>query len=1186
VQNVTGQLRRLRRLSQTLLLLRRGSVVVTLSIACIAVAIVIDYLLRFPAALRALILLGGLSGLGAALWLYLGPAIAFRPDLTSVALRIERSVPALRGRLASAVEFSMTGVDRENALAARAVAETERRAVGALDGLVRPGPALRHVVVAVGVVALTLLISITQPAFARTGLSRVLLPLSPTEWPARTALVSAMSDDLVAARGLPLALRVDLTMGDPGRTRVTASVRAVRDGVAGPWRGLVMTHQGDGRFERLADTDADALEFSFATDDVVSPTQRVLLVPPPSIHRATLTSEPPAYASSLPAMELELGPGTDARASVATPILIGSSVTLRLELTRPLPVPDESERPQWLRSTLGLADDRTLPDLHAEVVDGRAVWRLAWRMEAQVAMTLSLVDEHGITNLDDIVYRIAAVVDRPPTATIAEPASDESVAPSAVVPVVVEARDDIGVALVGIEVHRHRGASIVELVVDRSEPGSAPAERLTESLSLAAIGARPGDTIVLQGFAEDAFELDGQRHPRARSAERRLRVVGESELAEQLRRDLAGVRQSAIRLDSQQAELAERTNELREAMERAAERAAAAEAGEEGAPDAAAVAEELAALQADANSAARGQAQLGERIAQQERALQELRERVERNQIGDEELEATVELALDRLGQAGTASNQAAEQLEGGEPDAAEEWQREVRDELTGLIEMLDRDEDTWLVTRNLERLQDQMAELREETARLNERTVGQTRDELPAAELSELERIAAAQRDAAEDAARLIEELQRRGAPRDGGQDPQAGVLREAARTAEDRDLEQQMRDAAGEIDANRLANAEQQQANAEATLQEMMDEIRDARRARSRELARQLASLTEAIRQLERAQEDELMALARAENRAHFDERARAMVRLSQNTLGVADEAGGSGPEADRAARLLARAAEAQGNAIRALRQEPSQLQSAVTAEERSLELIREALEASEQAQRRAEEEEARRERDRLIESYREMLNRQSDLRGEVERIAQEGGRRALLETRRAGGQQQQIRERLHEIRVGSEAIAETQLLVSLHERLDGWSRRAEAALERGDTGRPATAPMESIRDSLARIVEALSAEFAEDDPFEDGQGGGDEGGGGGDGGAAADAIPPRAELRLLRGLQEQIYDRTKALDAETDAAWRTEELRDLSERQRELADLAQRMFEALQGAGPTSVGPADAPLPESEP
>jgi len=128
MQEIVAELVRLRRVGQTMLLLQRAAVLLAWVVGIVLVAILFDYLVRMPAAMRLLLLLGGLAALGMAFWTYLTPAIRFRPDLTALALRVERGIPALRGRLASGVEFAETGLDTRNPLAARAVAEAQRRA--------------------------------------------------------------------------------------------------------------------------------------------------------------------------------------------------------------------------------------------------------------------------------------------------------------------------------------------------------------------------------------------------------------------------------------------------------------------------------------------------------------------------------------------------------------------------------------------------------------------------------------------------------------------------------------------------------------------------------------------------------------------------------------------------------------------------------------------------------------------------------------------------------------------------------------------------------------------------------------------------------------------------------------------------------------------------------------------------
>ena len=88
----------------------------------------------------------------------------------------------------------------------------------------------------------------------------------------------------------------------------------------------------------------------------------------------------------------------------------------------------------------------------------------------------------------------------------------------------------------------------------------------------------------------------------------------------------------------------------------------------------------------------------------------------------------------------------------------------------------------------------------------------------------------------------------------------------------------------------------------------------------------------------------------------------------------------------------------------------------------------------------------------------------------------------------------------------------------------------------------------------------------------------------------------IPPVAQLKLLRGLQEQIYNQTRSMDSrnDLDSAQRRTRLRELGQHQRELMDLGEEMLEALapggQGGQPNPDGEPPAgpqePAPEPEP
>ena len=69
--------------------------------------------------------------------------------------------------------------------------------------------------------------------------------------------------------------------------------------------------------------------------------------------------------------------------------------------------------------------------------------------------------------------------------------------------------------------------------------------------------------------------------------------------------------------------------------------------------------------------------------------------------------------------------------------------------------------------------------------------------------------------------------------------------------------------------------------------------------------------------------------------------------------------------------------------------------------------------------------------------------------------------------------------------------------------------------------------------------------------------------------------------AELKLLQGMQEQLYEQTRDLDARADVeeAERRSRLRDLGDQQRELLDIGRDLLEEMnqqQGGAPAIAAP----------
>ncbi|MCZ6612763.1 MAG: hypothetical protein O6941_09015, partial [Planctomycetota bacterium] len=317
----------------------------------------------------------------------------------------------------------------------------------------------------------------------------------------------------------------------------------------------------------------------------------------------------------------------------------------------------------------------------------------------------------------------------------------------------------------------------------------------------------------------------------------------------------------------------------------------------------------------------------------------------------------------------------------------------------------------------------------------------------------------------------------------------------------------------------------------------------------------------------QLITVQESELTALARAVEAGSFPGRDRAMIRLNQNTQAVAALARAASQETRRIARVLDRAADAQGAAVVVLRTEPLDAREVELAENRSLDLLREAMDLAEQLEQVIEQREMRRQRTDVIAAYREYVDREVALRAETLELAGDGelDRRRLIEARRLSGAQEEIRLGLDDLRATRHELNESLVFSHVHGLLDDWARLVIDDLIKGEVGEEVTRRQQRVVASIGRLIEAL--EEVVEPPSEFAQ---QQGGGGGGGGGQPRLIPPLAELRLLRGMQEQVYNLTRAIDGRTDLepTQRSRRLRDLGRSQRELQSLGRQVLDMLKG------------------
>ncbi|MEO1236928.1 MAG: hypothetical protein AAFX76_09095, partial [Planctomycetota bacterium] len=578
MKDLARQLEHVRRRAKMLLLAQRIGQVAGAAVPVFLSLALLDFLLRLPGWLRAVVA-GGLV-VFAAVWLgrRLLRAWRFGPSLSELALRLERLYPRLAGRLSSALDFG-THPERYDrpattaALARQSVAAAERELTGVRVTRLLDWTRTRRLTgFVVGSVLLLAGCYFAMPTHSAIAASRWLTPWGDAAWPKRTQVVA---DDPGAFRQVrpvdsPVEFTARVTRGFRPGMRVWLHVQRLdphTNEPAGPSEALLMTEQSDlgvvsaasaaagpdaGLFRLLwrppaevsrrvtsGEADAVGLRVWFVAGDDRTEPQPLTLVARPALAELRAAVEPPAYAAGLvPAQSAALHQQTDR--VVSLPAFEGSRVTLNLRTNKPLP-DDAMTAERLLPGLAGLGTlGGTRPSPDTAVV--------SFVLDRTVQTPARLTDAFGLSNPDERSFRFDRREDRLPTAAILEPSADASVLATAILPIVAQATDDVGVRRLSITAdHPDRAASRSEATVQTAELAEAEARaaRVTADavLDLSTLTLAVGDVVTVNAAAHDVFELHGRRHDPAHATPRRLRIIDEATLIAQVRADLAGVRQ-------------------------------------------------------------------------------------------------------------------------------------------------------------------------------------------------------------------------------------------------------------------------------------------------------------------------------------------------------------------------------------------------------------------------------------------------------------------------------------------------------------------------------------------------------------------------------------------------------------------------------------------------------------------
>lgn len=1266
MQHVARQLEHVRRTSRMLLILRRVAQWVAVVVVVAIVLGLIDYALRLPGVIR----LGlGLIVLGlAGVWLLTRLARAYRfwPTIAELALRAERLYPQLSGSLASAVAFSTGGTEYEEPTARATTATMAKRAVdeaqSKLDGvdlnkLIRHKPTLNAALLALLTLAVLGTIVGTVPVAASTAAQRWLMPLGDAQWPKRNA-VESLTDGAVRPVDGKVRLRAKVTQGLAPGMKMEIAYRVVGtegDGSPGEWMRVRVAEQraelaagNAGVFETLVDVppqvarslmagerESAVLEYTFTAGDFTTEPAELTLAARPEVASVVAAITPPDYAQGL--IREQTIPMHEQQDRIATAsCYTHSNVTLRVGFNKPIPIATARQAVQdALRAPSDPAGGAAPARWRhmAVTFDGEDIGQTTGAtiritgLLTQTELAFALTDRFGLTSSDsERRYRIQALEDESPTVVLLEPMTDETVLPTARVLLKAMGEDDIAMeslALAVLAPDRANTPDDAEETLTRllDDPGLFTTGRvgsldLEHTLDLATLDLLPGDEVLVTAMGQDIFEIttgdadETERHAFAQSQTRRLRIITEQELADQARRVLRGVRDTAQSLERTQRILRQRNEDGMDSAETAAQ-----------------------------------QGEVSRRVAAQREQVDALRERLERNgATGLDPLEELIEQADGMLDAAQEASDQAqrsldqsgqqqqrgsdarraaqqaeqqgdtsqaqaqsekaqdAEQQQAQAQEEAGEAQEQVQRELAALVAALDVGESIGEVESELSQLQQDAQRVADDTRELLPQTVGQDREDLPQELQDQLDRNAQQQQEIAERAAALLDKMRSTaGQIAEQGEQqatPQqraaARTMQEAAEVGERQGLEENTEQAAQELEENQITDAATRQQQAQATLEQMLAEMGQQQQRQQEELRRLLQELAEKVQKLVTEQEEQLARVTQAQPGAVAVLEAPLM-QLRRRTMAVEQEAAAT-PETDAAGKALGQAVSAQAQAVRALRSNDKG--AAEQAETLALAHLREALRLLNEEQQDQQQEQQRQERAALRQAYTELAARQQALHDMVAQHARDEAysrrdwrqvnalHEAALEGEAFDAAQEAIRVEAEGL---SELAGEAMVYQSMHRRIDQASRRAHVRLRDRRADGLVLGEQSRVAALLRAMAEALD-DTGEQDKFEREQQEQQQQQGEGEGGESPPPplVPDLAQVKLLREVQIDLRRQTEMLNRLGDQltpAERAQRLQELSAQQRELGELGAALLEKLEEmmGGGASPQPPTPEVPE---
>jgi hypothetical protein len=1193
---------------------------------------------HLPALARAVLLVGTLTAAGLIAYHYLLRPLAGRADDLALALRVEKRYPILNDCLASTVQFLQEPAESEERGSAALRREAVRRGLRRVEHcdftrvIDRRGSTLAPACL-LGAGLLAGLLLALHPATALTALLRLANPFGGPDWPHQTLLDLDPPPSRIGKNDA-FEVRGRLRGVVPEKAQIVFQL----DGLPQLEQVCDIARGEDGTGTLLFRLDPDRVDRNFTfqvrANDAISPRYAVAVLPPPVLVKLNGRDSPqvgldfPAYTDLRPA---DLPDGSGNVEAVA-----GTRVRFRAAADRPLarawieyrPDPQPADHnlpcPAAVAAALGPLGGRSPAEVLALTAGGQAVWdRVPARLDndrreihvdfvprVSGLYRLYFEDDTGLHNTRVFELRVSA--DPAPVVNLERPSgSRDSLAllPEGEFTLQVSAEDLMyAVRSVGLEYRCNKDESprVLPLYDGRTAGGGLAAlvgvpavvkqthVQVARRLALKQFRhpdgspLKDGDVLTLQAVADDFDDVSVDKAP-GRSHEVEIQIIGRNALELALNKEQARIQQELVKLREEQRDALKKVSGVEPHWNRTGKLTP----------------EQTEQLQ----QAEQQQEQIRERVgptkedglrAEVGKLLDTLKDNKlprsavhERMEAVSDELDRLAREELDQIEP--RLTNVRKEDQAPGKKDKnllteARKHQEEVEKTLNDLLTRLEPWTSTQEIKGTAKSILQEQRQLNKDTETLAQKDLqGKNPDELTPEQKAELDRLKEAQQKLKQRTDQLLEKMNRVADDREKKDPETAKELRNAVQQAQQDNIAGKMQEAGDKVEQNNLNQASDAQQEAAKKLEQLVKALEDRREAELDRLAKKLKEVQKKMDDLSAEQERLQKKVKQAAALKDAKQRDEELKRLAKRQAELKKKAEGMAEElkrlrAGRASQAMTKAADQMGEALKRLEKG----EDADEKQEDALDRLDEAQDEMQRAADDAAEQLAREQLAKVADVLKQLKERQEGLVAEAERIQRDVLERKVwdrghqISLRQLGDAQKELSEETATVAkeklsgavvfgrmVKKAARAMDEAAGNLQERFDDVSK-APGHTEADE--RIARRQQEAVR-RLGQLLEAIKP----DPGVPQRQPGGNPGGGPGGGSQPppGDAIPPLAQLKLLRALQAELNKRTEEFgrkhpDLKKLTDKDRDELKALRRDQQEVSELLDEMTQPPEAEG----------------